>query len=237
MHLQRYLDVSQATHVEAFQRRLISVAEEMDFGIVAAALVIERPGKAPTLIKVGNTPLGFEEASIDPEAAKRDPVIRRLKRLSVPFTYDQSLYVQEDAGDLWETQSPFGYRTGISVALHLPLSKHFLLGVDRVEPLPTDEMHLTRMFADLQLLAVHAQEAATRLLDPSQREAQEAPKLTKRETEVLKWTMEGKSAWAVAQILNCSEPTVNFHIRNILKKLDCSSKHQAALKAYALGLI
>jgi DNA-binding CsgD family transcriptional regulator len=237
MHLQRYLDVSQATHVEAFQRRLVSVAEEMDFGIVAAALVIERPGKSPTLFKVGNTPMGFEAASIDPEAVKRDPVIRRLKKMSVPFTYDQSLYVQEDAGDLWETQSPFGYHTGISVALHLPMSRHFLLGVDRVEPLPSDETRLTRMFADLQLLAVHAQEAATRLLEPSGKDAAALPKLTTREAEVLKWTMEGKSAWAVAQILSCSEPTVNFHIRNILKKLDCSSKHQAALKAYAMGLI
>ena len=65
----------------------------------------------------------------------------------------------------------------------------------------------------------------------------EAPKLTVRELEVLRWTMEGKSAWAVGEILSVSENTVNFHLRNVFKKLGSSSKHQAVLKAMSLGLL
>ena len=63
------------------------------------------------------------------------------------------------------------------------------------------------------------------------------PKLTAREKEVLNWTREGKSAWAVGQILSMSEHTVNFHLRNAMGKLNVSGKHMAILRAMSLGLI
>jgi DNA-binding CsgD family transcriptional regulator len=49
--------------------------------------------------------------------------------------------------------------------------------------------------------------------------------------------MEGKSAWNVGQILGMSEHTVNFHLRKVFKKLNCSNKHQAVHKALHLGLL
>jgi len=235
MRLQRFLDVSQSCDVATFERRLIGFAHELDFGIAAAALVVDPPGKEPTVVSVGNTPQGFKDASHDAADAKRDPVLRRMKRLSVPFVYDQDLYVDEGAGDLWERQAPFGYRTGIAVALHLPGHQHFLLGVDREEALPREDEKLTRLLADLQFLAVHAQDAAQRLLAP--RPTDEAPHLTPRELDILRLTRDGKSAWVAGQILAISEHTVNFHLRNIQRKLNTTSKHQAVLVAMRHGLI
>jgi len=49
--------------------------------------------------------------------------------------------------------------------------------------------------------------------------------------------MDGKSAFEVADALNISERTAVFHIQNVMNKLDCSSKHQAVLKAMRLGLL
>ena len=233
---QRFLDVSQAGDLPTFERRLVDFAHDMDFGYVSSALAIDRPGQKAVFMMLNNAPEAFADATRDEEDAKRDPVLKRLKRLSVPFVYDQSTYVSDGAADLWERQAEFGYRTGISVALHLPGHKHFLLGVDRAETLPEDDEKLTRMLADIQLLAVHAQDAAVRLLTPAAPES-EIPTLTPRELEVLRWTMEGKSAWEVGQILSVSEHTVNFHMRNILRKLDSTSKHQAVLKAIALEML
>ena len=160
-----------------------------------------------------------------------------MRRLSTPFVYDQSLYVDEQAGDLWEMQALFGYKTGIAMALHLPGGKHFVMGVDRDQPLPGDDIELTRMMADLQLLAVHAQDTAVRLLAPQALELQYMPRLTDREVEILKWTSDGKSAWAVGQILSLSEHNVKYHIKRILEKLGVGSKHQAVTKAKTLGLL
>ncbi len=78
------------------------------------------------------------------------------------------------------------------MALHLPEGRHFLLGVDRDQPLPADPAELQRLVADLQLFAVHAQDAALRLLVPEPLQP-ERPALTPRELEALRWTMEGKT--------------------------------------------
>jgi LuxR family quorum-sensing system transcriptional regulator SolR len=61
--------------------------------------------------------------------------------------------------------------------------------------------------------------------------------LTPRESEVLCWTGEGKTACEIGQILNISERTVNFHVNNVLLKLNATNKVQAVVKAIALGLI
>ncbi|MFT3665314.1 autoinducer binding domain-containing protein [Piscinibacter sp.] len=236
MRLQRFLDVSQSCDVETFTRRLVGFAHELDFGLATAAVVVDPPGQEPTVVSLGNTPEAYKDASVNAGDAKRDPVLRRVKRLSVPFVYDQSLYVEEGAADLWERQAPFGYRTGIAVALHLPAHRHFLLGVDREEALPREDEKLARLLADLQFLAVHAQDAAQRLLVPPAAN-EEAPIFTSRELDILRLTRDGKSAWSAGQILSISEHTVNFHLRNIQRKFNTTSKHQAVLAAMRLGLI
>lgn len=237
MRLSDYYEISQAPDRASFERRLVEFAHEMDFELISAALVVDCPGRDSAFVMIGNTPEAFLASSRDPEASARDPVIQRMKRLSAPFIYDQATYVDDGAADLWEEQAVFGYRTGVSMALHLPGGRHFLMGVDRARELPADDTRITRMVADLQLLAVHAQDAAVRLLLAEAQEKLDLPRLTAREREVLHWTGEGKSSWEVGTILGMSEHTVNFHLRNLMSKLDVTSKHQAVLKALALGLL
>lgn len=61
--------------------------------------------------------------------------------------------------------------------------------------------------------------------------------LTDKEREVLTWMASGKSYIETAQILNMSTHTVDFHMRNIFKKLDVNDQTLAVVKAYTLGLI
>lgn len=232
-----FLRVGEATDRDQFQGRLVEFAHGLGFDKVSAALVIDQPGTDESFTMIGNTPQAFLEASRDPDASRRDPVLRRLKASPLPFVYDQTTYVDEGAGDLWEEQAPFGYRTGISMALHMDSGRHFLLGVDREQPLPTDDAQCMRLIADVQLLAVYAQETAVRVLGPAAALLAPVPRLTPREREVLQWTRAGKSSWAIGQILSLSENTVNTHIRRAMTKLDASSRHVAVLRATSLGII
>jgi DNA-binding CsgD family transcriptional regulator len=236
MRLQPYLDISQSDDLPTFERRLVEFSHDFEFGLVNAMIVVDQPGRDAVSLSIGNTPEAYIESWMSNDDARRDPVLKRLKRMNVPFAYDQQMYVRDGAGDLWERQAKFGYNTGIAVALHLQDHKHFFLGVDREKALPDDVEEVTHLLASLQLLAVHAQDAALRLLGV-QSTPGDIPKLTAREIEVLRWTMDGKSAWAVGEILSVSENTVNFHLRNVFRKLGSSSKHQAVLKAMALGLL
>jgi DNA-binding CsgD family transcriptional regulator len=111
-----------------------------------------------------------------------------------------------------------------------------MLGVDRDRALPTDRHELTRVVADLQLFAVHALDAAMRVLIPAE-SASESPPLTPRELEALRWTMDGKTAWEVGSILGITERTAVLHLNNAMRKLGCVNKHQAVLKALRQGLI
>jgi len=167
MKLQRFLDISQASSTASLRKQLVDISHEMDFGLVLGVVITEVPGGEPHIARIGNTPEAFANASISEEGLARDPVNKRIKKLNTPVIYDQGLYVREGAGDLWEEQAVFGYKTGISVGLHLPGNRHFLLGVDREQALPTNEEDLTRMLAHLQLLAVHAQDVD---LAPAQRQ-------------------------------------------------------------------
>lgn len=236
MRYQSYLDLSQAQTVDALKAGLVEFAHEMDFGLVSAALVLDRPKADAAFVTVCNAPDAHQENFLSVADSKRDPVLKRLKRLSIPFFYDQSLYVAEGAADLWEQQAQHGYKTGVSVALHLPDHAHFLLGMDRDAPLPKDGPQLARIFADLQLLAVHAQHAASSLLRPPSAIGT-LPPLTPRERECLQWTYAGKTAWEVGKILGISERGAQFHLRSILVKWQCATKHQAVLLALQHGLL
>jgi len=198
--------------------------------------VIERGLGQSEFITVDNTPVAYSDTYCDPKLQRRDPVMQHCRQHSLPIIWDQDTYVTNGVSELYEQQASFGYCTGIAMALHLPDGRHFQLGVDRDQPLPDDGAELQRMVADLQLFAVHAQEAALRLLVPATLQP-ERPKLTPRELECLRWTMEGKTAWEVGAILGVSERTAVLHVTNAMHKLGCINKHQAVLKALRLGLI
>lgn len=232
-----YLAVSEAATEADLRTALVSFANNLDFGLINLA-AMSGPVIAPGAVRhIGNTPDAYAEASADSSVACTDPVLQRLMRQRTPFFYDQLMYTQAGSGDLWDIQAPHGYRCGVATALHLPTDEHILLGIDRDTPLPTNEHRRARLLAELQLLAVHAREAAERLLQFAPVAPANAPALNHYEIEVLRWTMHGKSAPVTAQIIGKSAATVNYHLQNAMRKLNVGSKYQAVTLALALGIL
>lgn len=62
-------------------------------------------------------------------------------------------------------------------------------------------------------------------------------KLSEREKEVLRWSGDGKTADDIGQILQLSQSTVNFHLRNAMIKLNAPNKTNAIVKAIYLNLL
>jgi len=90
------------------------------------------------------------------------------------------------------------------------------------------------LVAELQLFAAYAQDVAMRVLLPALSQP-DVPMLTPRELESLRWTMEGKTAWEVGQILSISEQTAARQVNSATRKLGCVSKLQAVVKAMRMG--
>lgn len=228
--------VLRASSRDQFEHEIIRFASGMGFDFVAAVTVVDHSLNQSDFIAVDNTPRAWAEAFADHAQGHLDPVMQHCKRGTVPIIWNQATYVQNGAGGLWEDQASYGYHNGIALAMHLPAGRHFVMGVDSRALLPIDPRERSRLVADLQLFAVHAQDAAMRLFVPPDR-LPERPGLTPRELEALRWTMEGKTAWEVGTILGITERTAVLHLQNAMRKLGATSKHQAVLRALRLGLI
>jgi DNA-binding CsgD family transcriptional regulator len=234
-----HLSVMEAQTVDDYRGQMIRFARSLGFDTVNTLVVVDHSASHTGIYYVHNNPAPFMEIWTDPSLFGLDPVMQHCKYSSVPIIWDQETYVSKGQGRLWAQQAAYGFKTGIGVTLHLPGDRHFCIGVDRDKPLVSSVKSLTRTVADLQLFAVHACEAAVRVLAPTAaNDACHTPaSLTPRELEALRWTMDGKLASEVGDMLNISERTAVFHLQNAARKLGCKSKFQAVLKAIRLGLL
>lgn len=236
MLLGSYQSVLEARNRDEFRGEVVRFAKLLGFETVSAITVVDHPVVDTEFVAIDNAPDAFRDEIEDPQSMRLDPVMQHCKRQSVPIIWDQNTYVSAGQGSMWEAQARFGFRTGICLALHMPEGRHFVIGVDRDQALPKDRGEVTRIVADLQLFAVHAQDTAMRVLVPERLQL-ERPKLTPRELDSLRWTMDGKTAWEVGAIMGISERTAVLHINTAMHKLACTNKHQAVLKALRLGLL
>ncbi len=151
--------VLHASTRDEFQRVLVRFAQDLGFGIMAAAAVYDRPGSRPEFVIAHNTPQSYLDI-FESDAGARDPVMQHCKFSGLPIVWDQATYVCAGRAELWEELAAHGYQTGISMALHLPQGRHFVFGVDGDQPLPKKERLLARMVADLASVLMFAQDAA-----------------------------------------------------------------------------
>ncbi len=158
-----FSEVLTSRNRDEFHGELVAFTRRLGFNTVSATLVLDHMLGEAEFITIDNTPQGYKEMFASPKKGRCDPVMQHCKRQSVPIIWDQSTYVGEGLGEMWEEQASFGYASGIALALHLPNGRHFFMGIDRDRPVPLDAVELTRVVADLQLFAVHAQDAAQRI--------------------------------------------------------------------------
>lgn len=72
---------------------------------------------------------------------------------------------------------------------------------------------------------------------PSLRQFNPINRLSKRELEILKLLIDGRSNTEIATLLYLSPNTIKTHIRGILNKLSVENRIQAAVAAVRMGLI
>lgn len=87
---------------------------------------------------------------------------------------------------------------------------------------------------DLSMLAMAFFQGYDRLRYPL---SQNPGGLTDREIEIIAWTATGKTSTEIGRILSLSDHTVNAHISNSFKKLDCVTRAQLVAKALKMRVI
>ncbi len=92
-----------------------------------------------------------------------------------------------------------------------------------------------RMEVILDRVTPHLHQALKRALTSEQERT--GISLTDREKEVLRWIKEGKTTWDVSMILHISQDTVKFHLKNVFRKLNATSRSHAVAIALDHKLI
>lgn len=172
--------------------------------------------------------------------AETCPVTARAALTTTPFDYVAELKAAPQNGSSrWQLRTLRLF--GVGQAWVVPLNTveqmrgvtAYLKGYTNA-----DAQHFLSTRHDVHLLSVAFIDAFTRINAPArQLPAQDIPALSAREVDCLQWVARGKTNWEVSQILCISENTVRYHLKNVFRKLDATSRSSAVMRAIQAGLI
>lgn len=162
-----------------------------------------------------------------------DPTVQHGVRSQAPLIWTDEVF--RNTREFWEEARGYGLRYGWSQSAVGPQSLRGMLTLSRRHgSLTTSELNAHGYQLVWLTQVVH--QCMSKLL--SARLLPEADvDLSLREKDVLRWTAEGNSSTEIADALRITERTVNFHIANILKKMNCTNRTAAAVRATLLGLL
>jgi len=168
--------------------------------------------------------------------ALTDPAVRHCQINTNPIVWRDDVFASASAQALLQEAQSFGVSHGVSVAVHERNGRKSMLSLVRDQSFQNDPRELGRMVALSRILSSCIHVVANRLIAP-QIESQNRPKLSSQETECLQWVAKGKTSWEIGQIMNIADPTVVFHLKNVMKKLGAVNRHQALAVAMRMGIV
>ncbi|MCL2749010.1 MAG: LuxR family transcriptional regulator [Alphaproteobacteria bacterium] len=196
--------------------------------------------KTPCLVQ--NYPEDWMKHYIENGYIQIDPVRRRGCHSTEPFTW-KSL---KDYSELSKKQEIImsmaeeaGLHDGIGIPYRTPRGEIIGVGIASSAKGTNPEEHIGKLY----MLTSHFHFMYQALLEKNIIKTDDdftdisLTPLTPREQDVLLWCMKGKSNWDISMILNVSEHCIDFHMRNILRKLNTNSRLTAVVKAMRIGLI
>jgi LuxR family quorum-sensing transcriptional regulator LasR len=216
---------------------LFGVAHDLGFDSVLYAALPSKHANLETSFLHSNYSQDWREHYDSAKLHYVDPTVRHCMNSVLPLVWEPETFQHKDQHALYEEASHFGIRSGITFPMHGCNGEAGLISF-ATDLLPGAQFHerLTHYMADLSLVRDYAFESSLKFIR-ARGPAEPVPHLTKRELEVIKWVMAGKSSWEISRITDCAEATINFHISNIRQKFNVNTRQQALVKAIALGII
>jgi LuxR family quorum-sensing system transcriptional regulator SolR len=230
-------DAHQQFHAAANEHQLFehiaAFAKQLGFDYCCYGIRIPSPLARPAVSIFDTYPVGWMKHYQENRFIDIDPTVRAGMHSSSLIVWPNKS--SGETSRLWSDAHDFGLTVGVA---HSSWSANGVFGLLTMSrnaealtpaeishlPLPANWLaNVSHMMMSRFILAQVTPEAAA--------------SLTAREREVLCWTSEGKTSYEIGRIPNIAERTVNFHINNVLLKLNSTNKVQAVVKAMAMGLL
>lgn len=240
MDIFSFIDCSNSSQsLPALFELLVNCAAQEGFSQIAYGALnhseqVRLPGHPMPAIAV-NFPSHWCKRYFERKYHEFDPVVRRTPMAAKPFVWDHLLKREQlNARErlVMEESREAGLRNGISVPLFGPSGRLSVLSFAS----PFDDADPCRHMSRLNVLASQFHVAFAAIARPTA-QGRRGIGLSRRERDCLRWIAEGKSAWDISVILQISENTVNYHVKNAARKLGTTSRTVAVVKAIRLNLI
>lgn len=230
-------DAGQLEDSESFRTFMASTASQYGFAHFTY-IALRGPAQGTLPFAVSTFPDNWGEHYIAHAYVSCDPVLETAQAAFQPFDWaqcQQHLRLTERQRTVMRRARDFGVGQGMAIPVHGPNGAFAALSFACKET-PKEFQRIQRAFAgELHAMALSFHAAIDAKLLRTRQE--KAVHLTDRERDVLSWTARGKTSWESAEILGVSVETINFHAKNVMRKYDVASKHQAVVKAIMAGQI
>jgi DNA-binding CsgD family transcriptional regulator len=225
------------TDVTAFKDLMSAELDRLGFTRFAH-VALRIPDRPDSPFALTTYPTDWAEHYLANEYVHHDPVLQVAHGRMRPFDWpslSRSADLTPRQVQIMREAADFGVSQGLTVPIHGPRSSFAVLCLLCGES-ETEFARIQREYMmSVHTMALYFHSALEDNVLAS--DANPRVYLTDRERDALAWTAQGKSAWEASEILNISQETVNFHLKNAMKKFDVYSKHHAVVKAIMSGHI
>lgn len=231
------LRLNETNSIDEINTLTSSFASQLGFDTFVYALRIPTQFSESKVIVTSTYPESWLAHYFENDYSSNDPVLGHCTRHIVPIQWeDVAAEASLRGSQIMHEAAEFGLREGVSVPVHSPHGELgiFSMSLDRTRQSAREIT--THSIPYAHLLSAYVHEAVKRVSDLSQPQLKQNT-LSLREKECLRWAADGKTSWEIANVLNLSERTVNFHLKNAAVKLEVFSRQHAVVKAIMKGLI
>ena len=189
--------------------------------------------RAPAV--ANNFPVDWVDYYFEKNYQSIDPVLLYTPQLERPFVSEE-LHKAFNADHaqrkiLWEAGEA-AIKDGVGVPLHGPLGDTCLMIFASSNGHPEPAV----MLPTLGVLARQFHSAYWEV-GRAKIDRRLVADLSVRELECLRWIAVGKTSWEIGKILKISQNTVNYHVKNLLVKLEAKNRIAAVVEGYRCGLL
>jgi LuxR family transcriptional regulator, quorum-sensing system regulator SolR len=213
--------------------KVAEIARKLGFDHCAYGIRASIPVSRQRIMMFNTYPTEWRDRYTKQNYLAVDPTVQHGLRSMLPIVWTDELFVK--ARDFWEDAREHDLRFGWAQPCRDSQGVLGMLTVARSnEELSRAEMQdkSIRLSWLSQITHMAMARIVVKKLVP-----EATVRLSIKETAVIRWTAEGKSAAEISEIMGLSIRTVTFHVSNVVKKLNAANKTAAAVRAAVLGLI
>ena len=215
--------------------KMKAVAREIGYDQVLFGIEMRLPNLGPLQHIASAYPTEYQVLYQEKAFLGRDPTVSHCQTSSEPLIWREQMY-DPASYEILEEAHKHGLGHGLSVPVHESRSRVVsMLSLARDRPFQSDA-EKEYVLAAGNVLANCLHVASERLILPDLL-ASRRPRLSPREQQCFQLIGAGKSNWEIGQLLNISEDAVKFHVKNLMRKLQVSTRMQAVAIGVALGMI